>query len=57
LRTAVDSFEAKGPHGIHKCLIYEPMRQFMWLLQCRLIILIDIRPMNTHVFFVWLRLF
>lgn len=35
VRTIVDSFEAKGPHGSHMCLVYEPMREPIWLLQQR----------------------
>jgi serine/threonine-protein kinase SRPK3 len=35
VRTITDSFEATGPFGNHLCLVYEPMREPIWLLQRR----------------------
>ncbi|KAL1983368.1 hypothetical protein VTN96DRAFT_10427 [Rasamsonia emersonii] len=37
VRTCIDSFEERGPHGTHLCLVYEPMREPLWLFQrpCR----------------------
>ncbi|KAF8903368.1 kinase-like domain-containing protein [Gymnopilus junonius] len=35
VRTILDSFELKGPHGTHLCLVYEPLREPLWLLQTR----------------------
>lgn len=32
----LDSFEAIGPEGKHLCLVYEPMREPLWLFQQRL---------------------
>lgn len=36
VRTLLDSFEIEGPHGTHICLVYEPLREPIWLLQRRL---------------------
>ncbi|OCL03204.1 CMGC protein kinase [Glonium stellatum] len=36
VRTMLDSFEAIGPEGKHLCLVYEPMREPLWLFQQRL---------------------
>lgn len=36
VRTFVEKFEEKGPHGTHICLGYEPMREPLWLFQTRL---------------------
>ena len=36
IRTIVDHFEVQGPEGAHLCLVYEPMREPLWLLQRRL---------------------
>ena len=33
VRTLLDSFEVEGPHGTHICLVYEPLREPIWLLQ------------------------
>lgn len=33
LRTCVEGFEVTGPHGNHVCLVYEPMREPLWLFQ------------------------
>ncbi|MCJ1253125.1 hypothetical protein MMC24_000932 [Lignoscripta atroalba] len=35
VRTLLDSFEATGPDGTHSCLIYEPMREPLWLFRER----------------------
>lgn len=35
IRTIIDSFEAVSPHGKHVCLVYEPMREPLWLYQRR----------------------
>jgi len=35
LRTVIDSFMTKGPHGKHMCLVFEPLREPIWLLQRR----------------------
>ncbi|KAH8723985.1 CMGC protein kinase [Phaeosphaeriaceae sp. PMI808] len=35
VRTPLDSFEMKGPDGSHVCLVYEPMREPLWLFQRR----------------------
>ncbi|KFY29164.1 hypothetical protein V491_00162 [Pseudogymnoascus sp. VKM F-3775] len=35
VRTLLNSFEMKGPHGLHTCLVYEPMREPLWLFQKR----------------------
>ncbi|KAL4940228.1 hypothetical protein BDV06DRAFT_197124 [Aspergillus oleicola] len=37
LRTSLDSFELNGPEGKHMCLVYEPMREPLWILQKRFI--------------------
>ncbi|KAE8381159.1 kinase-like domain-containing protein [Aspergillus bertholletiae] len=33
LRTCLDGFEVSGPEGKHMCLMYEPMREPLWMLQ------------------------
>lgn len=35
VRTMLDNFEAPGPDGPHLCLVYEPMREPLWLFQQR----------------------
>lgn len=35
VRTHLDSFETAGPDGLHTCLVYEPMREPIWLFQKR----------------------
>ncbi|KAI9841786.1 MAG: hypothetical protein M1837_000380 [Sclerophora amabilis] len=35
VRTVLDSFEATGPHGTHTCLVFESMREPIWLHQRR----------------------
>ncbi|XMA15014.1 hypothetical protein WAI453_007805 [Rhynchosporium graminicola] len=35
VRTMLDSFEAPGQDGPHLCLVYEPMREPLWLFQRR----------------------
>ena len=37
IRTAKDSFKIQGPKGPHMCLVYEPMREPLWLLQRRML--------------------
>ena len=37
LRTYVDDFEITGPKGKHTCLVYEPMREPLWILQRRFV--------------------
>ncbi len=36
MRIALDDFKVKGPTGTHSCLIYEPMREPIWLFRQRL---------------------
>ncbi|QDS73271.1 hypothetical protein FKW77_004841 [Venturia effusa] len=36
IRTVADSFEIAGPNGSHLCLVFEPMREPIWLLRRRL---------------------
>jgi hypothetical protein len=35
VRTMLDNFEVPGPDGPHLCLVYEPMREPLWLFQRR----------------------
>ena len=35
IRTFSDNFEAVGPNGSHLCLVYDPMREPLWLLRQR----------------------
>lgn len=35
VRTMLDSFETPGLYGAHVCLVYEPMREPLWLFQRR----------------------
>ncbi|PMD34189.1 CMGC protein kinase [Hyaloscypha variabilis F] len=35
VRTMLDNFEAQGQNGPHLCLVYEPMREPLWLFQRR----------------------
>ncbi|KAL4803101.1 kinase-like domain-containing protein [Aspergillus unguis] len=37
LRTCLDNFEVIGPEGKHTCLIYQPMREPLWLFEDRLV--------------------
>ncbi|KAL2865720.1 putative serine/threonine-protein kinase [Aspergillus lucknowensis] len=37
LRTCMDDFEITGPKGRHICLVYEPMREPLWILQKRFV--------------------
>ena len=37
LRTCLDDFEVTGPEGKHICLVYEAMREPLWILQRRFI--------------------
>ncbi|KAK1147987.1 hypothetical protein N8T08_000503 [Aspergillus melleus] len=37
LRTCLDDFEVTGPEGKHVCLVYEPMREPLWILQRRFV--------------------
>ncbi|KAF1961633.1 kinase-like protein [Byssothecium circinans] len=36
VRTVEDSFEISGPNGSHLCLVFEPMREPIWLLRRKL---------------------
>ncbi len=36
VRTMIDNFEIRGPHGTHQCSVYEPMRETMAQFQQRL---------------------
>lgn len=36
IRTHIDSFEVTGPYGKHLCLVYEPLREPLWMLRMRL---------------------
>lgn len=35
VRTIVDNFQAPGLEGPHLCLVYEPMRELLWIFQQR----------------------
>ena len=35
VRTLIDSFEEVGPDGTHLCLVYDPLREPLWLFQQR----------------------
>ncbi|KAJ6130061.1 kinase domain protein [Penicillium capsulatum] len=35
IRTCLDSLEVNGPEGNHLCLVYEPMREPLWIFQGR----------------------
>jgi serine/threonine-protein kinase SRPK3 len=35
VRTMLDNFEVPGPDGPHLCLVYEPVREPLWLFQRR----------------------
>lgn len=37
LRTCLDDVEITGPEGRHICLVYEPMREPLWILQRRFV--------------------
>ncbi|KAF7164904.1 hypothetical protein CNMCM5623_009304 [Aspergillus felis] len=37
LRTCLADFEVTGPEGKHVCLVYEPMREPLWILQRRFV--------------------
>jgi len=37
LRTCLDDVEVTGPEGRHICLVYEPMREPIWILQRRFV--------------------
>lgn len=37
LRTCLDGFEVTGPEGKHMCLVYEPMREPLWIFQRRFV--------------------
>ncbi|KAL4986570.1 protein kinase [Aspergillus falconensis] len=37
LRTCLDDVEVTGPEGRHMCLVYEPMREPVWILQRRFV--------------------
>ena len=37
LRTCLDDFEVTGPEGKHVCLVYEPMREPLWISQRRFV--------------------
>ncbi|KAJ5561753.1 serine/threonine-protein kinase [Penicillium sp. DV-2018c] len=37
LRTCLDSFEITGPEGRHKCLVYEPLREPIWIFKRRFV--------------------
>lgn len=37
LRTCLDDFEVDGPEAKHMCLVYEPMREPLWILQRRFV--------------------
>ncbi|KAM5463554.1 hypothetical protein MferCBS49748_005906 [Microsporum ferrugineum] len=53
LRTCLDSFEVAGPEGKHMCLVYEPMREPLWIFQKRfvdpLIIFTQSAKLSTQV--------
>ena len=35
VRTVLDNFQITGPHGMHVCLVYEPMRETLSFFQRR----------------------
>ena len=35
VRTLLDNFTLNGPHGKHTCLVFEPLREPLWLLNER----------------------
>lgn len=35
VRTTIDNFELASLHGTHTCLVFEPMREPLWLFQKR----------------------
>lgn len=35
VRTTLDSFEVTGPDDKHLCLVYEPLREPLWIFQRR----------------------
>jgi hypothetical protein len=37
LQTCLDDFKVTGPEGKHTCLVYEPMREPLWILQRRFV--------------------
>lgn len=37
VRTCLEAFEVTGPEGGHLCLVYEPMREPLWILQRRFV--------------------
>lgn len=37
LRTCLDDFEVHGPEGNHACLVYEVMREPLWIFQRRFV--------------------
>ncbi|PLN77917.1 kinase-like domain-containing protein [Aspergillus taichungensis] len=37
LRTCLNDFEVTGPKGKHMCLVYEPMREPLWIFQRRFV--------------------
>lgn len=37
LRTCLEDFKITGPEGTHICLVYEPMREPLWILQRRFV--------------------
>ncbi|KAJ9490350.1 hypothetical protein VN97_g2932 [Penicillium thymicola] len=37
IRTCLDGFEVDGPGAKHMCLVYEPMREPLWILQRRFV--------------------
>lgn len=37
LRTCLDDVEVTGPEGKHMCLVYEPMREPLWMFQRRFV--------------------
>ena len=36
VRLILDSFKQKGPHGTHLCLVFEPLRETLSMLQRRM---------------------
>lgn len=53
LRTCLDAFELIGPKGKHMCLVYEPMREPLWIFQKRFISRqIPLPIAKTYIFFL-----
>ncbi|OAL69972.1 hypothetical protein A7D00_6011 [Trichophyton violaceum] len=53
LRTCLDAFDLIGPKGKHMCLVYEPMREPLWIFRKRFISRqIPLPIAKTYIFFL-----